>query len=79
MMDNDFIYLDYNATTPVDKRVVHAILPYFNDFYANSGSSHIFGLTVKEAVENIKGNISVSSKSNIGSKFIVTIPNAYGA
>ncbi|WP_343663173.1 cysteine desulfurase family protein [Chryseobacterium mucoviscidosis] len=52
MMDNDFIYLDYNATTPVDKRVVDAMLPYFNDFYANSGSSHIFGLTVREAVEN---------------------------
>ncbi|MEC3874363.1 cysteine desulfurase family protein [Chryseobacterium salviniae] len=52
MMDNDFIYLDYNATTPVDSRVLDAILPYFNQFYANSGSSHLFGLTVKEAVEN---------------------------
>ena len=34
---------------------------------------------VKEAVENIKGNISVSSQSNIGSKFIVTIPYAYAS
>lgn len=33
---------------------------------------------VKEAVENIKGNISVFSESTIGSKFIVTIPNSYG-
>jgi signal transduction histidine kinase len=33
---------------------------------------------VKEAVENIKGSISVFSESNIGSKFIVAIPNSYG-
>lgn len=52
MMDNDFVYLDYNATTPVDQRVLEAMLPYFNQFYANSGSSHLFGLTVREAVEN---------------------------
>lgn len=58
MMDNDFIYLDYNATTPVDKRVVDAMLPYFNDFYANSGSSHIFGLTVREAVENAAEDVA---------------------
>ncbi|SMP21694.1 cysteine desulfurase family protein [Chryseobacterium profundimaris] len=51
-MDNDFIYLDYNATTPVDPRVLDAMFPYFNRAYANSGSSHLFGLTVKEAVEN---------------------------
>ena len=51
-MDNDFIYLDYNATTPVDPRVLDAMFPYFNQVYANSGSSHLFGLTVKEAVEN---------------------------
>lgn len=48
---NDFIYLDYNATTPVDQRVVDAMLPYFNSLYANSGSSHLFGLTVKEAID----------------------------
>lgn len=48
---NDFIYLDYNATTPVDQRVVDAMLPYFNSLYANSGSSHLLGLTVKEAID----------------------------
>ncbi|WP_288461928.1 cysteine desulfurase family protein [uncultured Chryseobacterium sp.] len=58
MMGNDFVYLDYNATTPVDKRVVDAMLPYFNDFYANSGSSHIFGLTVREAVENAAEDVA---------------------
>ncbi|MBV6881631.1 aminotransferase class V-fold PLP-dependent enzyme [Epilithonimonas ginsengisoli] len=48
---NDFIYLDYNATTPVDQRVVDTMLPFFNSLYANAGSSHLFGLTVKEAID----------------------------
>lgn len=46
------IYLDNNATTRIDERVLNAMLPYFTDLYANSTSSHIAGLTVKEAVEN---------------------------
>lgn len=46
------IYLDNNATTRVDERVLEVMLPYFTDFYANSTSQHIAGLTVNEAVEN---------------------------
>ncbi|KAF2515542.1 cysteine desulfurase family protein [Flavobacterium foetidum] len=46
------IYLDNNATTRVDERVLNAMLPYFTDFYANSTGAHLAGLTVKEAVEN---------------------------
>ncbi|AWK06515.1 IscS subfamily cysteine desulfurase [Flavobacterium crocinum] len=46
------IYLDNNATTRVDERVLNAIIPYFTDLYANSTSSHIAGLTINEAVEN---------------------------
>lgn len=46
------IYLDNNATTRVDERVLNAIIPYFADLYANSTSSHIAGLTINEAVEN---------------------------
>lgn len=47
----DLIYLDYNATTPVDESVVDAMLPYFRSVYANGGSSHLFGQIVKEAIE----------------------------
>jgi cysteine desulfurase len=54
----DFIYLDYNATTPVDPRIVDVMLPYFTSLYANSGSSHLFGLTVKEAVEGAAEQIA---------------------
>jgi len=46
------IYLDNNATTRIDERVLSAMLPYFTNFYANASSTHISGLTVKEAVEN---------------------------
>lgn len=45
------IYLDNNATTRLDDRVVDAMMPYYTDLYANAGSGHIAGLTVKEATE----------------------------
>lgn len=48
-------------------------------FGTNKNKGSGLGLyIVKEAVENIKGNISVVSEKTIGSKFIVTIPNSYG-
>lgn len=52
MSQQKIIYLDYNATTRVDERVLDAMLPYFTDYYANSTSTHLAGLTVKESVEN---------------------------
>lgn len=45
------IYLDYNATTPLDERVLEAMLPYFKTNFANAGSAHLSGLAVREAVE----------------------------
>ena len=52
MSQQKIIYLDNNATTRVDERVLDAMLPYFTDYYANSTSTHLAGLTVKESVEN---------------------------
>jgi len=52
------IYLDNNATTRTDDRVIEAMLPYFTAYYANANSSHIFGLTVNEAVESAREQVA---------------------
>lgn len=52
------IYLDYNATTPVDQRVLETMLPYFTQLYANAGSTHMAGLTIQESVENAQWQVA---------------------
>jgi cysteine desulfurase len=44
------IYLDYNATTPVDPRVVDAMLPYLDVHFGNPSSAHHYGAAPREAV-----------------------------
>ncbi len=46
------IYLDNNASTRMDERVLQAMLPFFTETYENAGSSHLAGFTVHEHVEN---------------------------
>ena len=52
------IYLDYAATTPVDPRVVKAMLPYFSEKFGNTMSLHSFGQEAKEALEESRGVIA---------------------
>lgn len=52
---NDYIYLDHNSTTPVDKEVLDAMLPYFSEIYGNAASvDHEAGHIAKQAVEKAR-------------------------
>lgn len=52
------IYLDYAATTPVDQRVLDAMLPYFRDAYGNPSSVHRLGQKAEAAVDQAREKVA---------------------
>ncbi len=53
------VYMDYHATTPVDKRVIDAMMPFFTEHFGNAASlQHRFGWIAKEAVEIARKKIA---------------------
>jgi len=52
------IYLDYNATTPIDPRVAEAMKPYLYDIFGNPSSAHPYGVQARLAVENARAQVA---------------------
>lgn len=54
----NLVYLDNNATTPIDKRVLEAMLPFLTTNFANPSSTHHFGITANEAVKKARTQVA---------------------
>jgi len=52
------IYLDYNATTPVDKEVADSMFPFINEYFGNPSSNHEFGIITKKALQNAREQVA---------------------
>jgi cysteine desulfurase len=64
-MMNQRIYLDHNATTPVDPRVLQAMLPYFTEVFGNAASvDHEYGYEAKQAVDRAREQIAELINAN---------------
>lgn len=67
------IYLDHNATTPVDKRVLEKMLPYFCEIYGNAASiDHLHGNKAKQAVDEARQTIAKSLGCRKESEIVFT-------
>ncbi|MDZ4165642.1 MAG: cysteine desulfurase NifS [Smithellaceae bacterium] len=53
------VYLDHAATTPVDRQVLAAMLPYFTEEYGNAASLHSFGQAARQAVEEARQQVAL--------------------
>jgi cysteine desulfurase len=59
MAVNDSIYMDYNATTPVEPRVLEAMLPYFTEVFGNAASvTHGYGAAAHKAVDYARSQVA---------------------
>lgn len=58
------VYLDHNATTPLDERVWEAMLPYLRDCYGNPSSIHQAGRMARDAVERARAEVAALVNAN---------------
>jgi cysteine desulfurase len=52
------VYLDYNATTPIDHEVKEAMQPFLENFFGNPSSTHFFGVQTRKAVEKARARVA---------------------
>lgn len=67
------IYMDYHATTPLDPRVLQAMLPYFTEDFGNAASrTHAFGWRAEAAVEDARDTIARLINAESGKEIVFT-------
>lgn len=67
------VYLDYNATTPMDPRVLEAIIPYFSEKFGNEASrTHVYGWEAYEAVKKARESIALAVGARNSEEIIFT-------
>jgi cysteine desulfurase NifS/selenium donor protein len=52
------IYLDYNATTPIDPRVADAMIPFIREHFGNPSSVHAYGVEARKAVDRARAQVA---------------------
>lgn len=57
-MNQEIIYLDNNATTPIDPRVLEEMMPFLTHNFANAASTHKFGVSAHEAVKKARQQVA---------------------
>jgi len=55
---SSFIYLDYNATTPIDPEVAEAMKPYLTEYFCNPSSRYSLGIESRKAVEHARAQVA---------------------
>src|SRR5687767_15539649 len=60
------VYLDHSATTPVDRRVVEAMLPFLTEKFGNPSSVHFYGQEARAAVDRARREVAglIGARSN---------------
>lgn len=68
----DPVYLDYNATTPVDPLVLEAMLPFWSEHFGNPSSSHHYGTASRQALHRARDQVSALIGAPPGSSLVFT-------
>ena len=53
-----FVYFDHNATTPLDERVLEAMLPFLREQYGNASSRHDLGISARRAIDQAREQVA---------------------
>lgn len=65
-------YFDHNATTPLDRRVLEAMLPYFREHYGNPSSRHGFGREARRAVDVAREQVAHAVGAHVSQVYFVS-------